>query len=115
MRIKYLKKLTRWYNKNLGKLVFLLITIVFITLTLVYTPFLNVVITPEVRYGICVVVWYILFSPKTKTIILVSLISLGVGIVYTIFGLSSFIDSIGVFIFILIIFIFINYIKEEIV
>lgn len=107
--------LKKWYAMNLGKIVFLLLIVVFFALMVVYAPFLNVIITPEIRTGISIVTWYILFSPRTKTILYICFVILVIGFLYTIIGVSSLIDSVGVLLFLLIIFILINYIKEEIV
>lgn len=115
MKRRRINRLKKWYAMNLGKIVFLLLVVVFFALTVVYVPFLNVIITPEIRTGISIIAWYILFLPRTKTILYICFAILVIGFFYTIVGVSSLIDSVGVLLFLLIIFILMNYIKEEII
>lgn len=108
-----LTKIIQWYEQSLKKIVFLLLVLVFFTLTVVYIPFLNVFITPSVGFGILIIVWYILFSPNTKMLVYISLILIGIACVATIFGIDALWNGISQFLFIIIIFILINYLKNE--
>ena len=108
-----LTKATQWYEENLKKIVFLLLVLVFSTLTVVYIPFLNVFITPSVGFGILIIVWYILFSPNTKLLVYFSLVLIGIAYIATIFDIDALWNGISQFLFIVIIFILINYLKND--
>lgn len=113
MKKSRLEDLKNWYSRSLGKLVFLFLILVFFTLTTVYIPFLNVVTTPSVGFGLFIIGWYMLFSPTTKVIVGISLVTLLIEFLFTFFSVEFLVEAIAEFLFLLLIFIFVNYIKEE--
>jgi hypothetical protein len=109
-----LENLTFWYSANLEKLVFLLLVVVLFTLTAIYIPFLNVFITPIVGFVMCMVVWYALFLPNIEVLVCISLIAMLIAIVATFFPIGILLDVASQLLYILIIFILVNFIREEI-
>lgn len=108
-----LTALVKAYDKNLKKIVFLLLILVFFTLTVVYIPFLNVFATPIMGFGIFIVMWYILFPPSIKFLVYASLGLIVLAYIATIFEIGILQDAIGQLLFVLAIFIFINYLKGK--
>ncbi len=103
-----------WYGANLKKIVFLLFVLVFFTLTIVYIQFLNVFITPSAGFGIFILVWYILFSPHTEFLIFTALVSILLAYLATVFNIGILLNEISHFLFLIMLFIFINLIKVRI-
>lgn len=101
-----------WYKNNLGKIVFLLATTVVLTLVVTYVPYLNIIIPVSVGFLISFIIWYILFSPSESLLILFSIVLLTASAVMVIMGLDFLSESLGQIIYLLLILILINDIKE---
>lgn len=107
-----LNNLIEWYNARLNKFVFLLIVLVFATLKAIYTPFLNVFITPGIGFVASIILWYVLFSPGNRVLVYVGLATLFVETFSLILSIRVFIDPGSQLLYVLIILSLINYIKK---
>lgn len=101
-----------WYRSSLGRIVLLLIVIVIVTLTVAYTPYLNIVISPSTRFLIVFLVWYILFSPSANLLISFCMILLFTAVVTTLLDLDFLSESFGGIIYLLLVLILINYVTS---
>lgn len=104
--------LSRWYRANISLIVMFLIVLVFFTVTSTYIPYLNVLLTPEVGFGIVFFSWYLIFGPSTNTLITMGGGFLTVAAVLAVLQLSSFDDIIGILLYALLTAILFNYGKE---
>lgn len=111
----YLKigALKDWYNRNLNKIVFLLCIIVIFTLFFTYIPFFNVIFSPIIGILLAFISYYFLFSPSNISLVMIAFIALFIAFIGTLFHeLSAFAEIMGEVLYILLIFIFINSLKE---
>lgn len=106
------ERLDIWYKKNLGKVVLLLIFIVIFTLSLSYIPYLNIFIVPPLSFGLSLIVWYILFSPNTRIVLSLSIGVLLIATMFSLLRIPFLAESIADALYIFLIFILINYIKD---
>lgn len=114
MRTKELNldNLIAWYKNNLGQILFIFLILVFFTLTITYIPFLNLFISPNIGFGISIIAWYVLFMPSTKILTIVAVVFILIGFLSTAFLIGVLTEAISKLLFLLIIFIFISYIRE---
>lgn len=110
---EYLHRLHRWYEKNFRKIVLLFLVIVVFTLLLVYLPFANLILTPPLGFLIAAFSWYILFSPSRRVLTSLSLFAILLAMLLTLADLDVFAESVGMFLFLMIAFLFINLIREK--
>jgi len=106
------RKLVNWYKNNLGKIVLLFIIIVIFTLSFYYIPYLNIIISPPLSFGFTLMVWYVLFSPSTKIVVILSLSILFISLFFSILRISLFAESIADVLYLFLIFILTNYVKD---
>lgn len=108
MKIEF-ERLNAWYKENLGKIVLLLIFVVVLTLSLSYIPYLNILILPPLNSGLAIIVWYILFFPSNRVILLLSLGVLFISMVFSLLKIHFLAESIADVLYLFLIFILINY------
>jgi len=101
-----------WYRNNLGKIVFLLAATVISTLTMAYVPYLNIIIPSSVRFLAVFLIWYILFSPSNILLIFFSIILLIIAAIVALIELDSLAETFGIVIYLSLILVFINDIKN---
>lgn len=104
--------LSSWYKKNLGRIVLLLIFVVVFTLSLSYIPYLNIFVSPALGFGLSVIVWYILFYPDTRILVSLSFGVLLVAMLLSLLKIPFLAESIADVLYLFLIFILINYIRE---
>lgn len=110
---EYLDQLYRWYAKSLKKIVLLFIIIVVFTLLLIYLPFANLIFTASVGFFITFISWYILFSPGTKILIIISFSVILLSAILTFVELNFFVESLGILLYLMISFISVNLFREK--
>lgn len=109
-----LKNLKNDYKENLDKVVLFFIIIVVFTLTVVYIPYLNILFSLINGLALVVISWYVLFHPSQKTLIIISLIALFFAYGFTFLKIVFIQEMLGNLIFLFLVFILINLIKESI-
>lgn len=107
-----MKHFREWYYENLGRILLLFIIIVTFTLAVVYVPYLNIVFSSLVALFIVIFSWYLLFPPSTYLLTIISISMLFFAFVASELQLSMTSEVLGEGIYIFLIFIFINYLKE---
>lgn len=105
-------KIQTWYKDNLGKIVLVFIILVIFTLTTAYIPYLNVLFSPLVGFLIVFLTWYFLFYPPVFVLVYLGIAASGIALIATLLELSFLSEALGEFIYILLILIVINFIKE---
>lgn len=103
--------LSRWYRGNITWIVVFLIILVFFTVTATYIPYLNVLLTPEIGFGIVFFSWYLIFGPSTSALIAMGVGMLVPAMILAVLQLRSFDDTIGTLLYALLIGLLLNYAK----
>lgn len=103
------QSLSDWYEKNIGRIVLLLIILVFSTITVAYIPYLNVFITAEIGMGVAFFSWYVIFWPSTDLLIAMAGAVLVISMGLATLRLSSLDDIMGSILYALLVAILINY------
>ena len=106
-----LDKLKEWYFRNISKLVLLFMVIVIVSVTSIYIPYLNFLITPGVRVLIIFLSIYILFPLSTRTLTIIAMEAIALSFISTFIELNFIAEILGEFLYLLLVFVFINYIK----
>lgn len=101
-----------WYNKNLGKIVFLLLVTVVLTLIVTYVPYLNIVLSSSVGFLLVFLIWYVLFSPSLLVLVVFLLIALLASSVTDYLRLDFISEPLGVIMYVLLMLALGNYIKD---
>lgn len=107
------KKIAVWYIKNLGRIVLLSIAVIFFTVTINYIPYLNFLFSGEVGFPILFIIWYLLFSPSSKMLVLIGLGTLSIAFFAVLFDLKTMSDYLGSFMYFQLMLIFLNYLKDN--
>lgn len=105
-------KLKVWYKENLEKIALVFIILVAFTLTIVYIPYLNVFFSPTVGFLITFLIWYLLFMPTVSLLVRMGVVSLGVGLIATLLELNFLAETIGEFLYVLLVLVVINFVKD---
>jgi hypothetical protein len=105
-------KIKIWYKENLGKIVLLFIILVIFTLTIAYTPYLNILFSPLIEFMIVFIAWYLLFNPTIFILVFIGILVSGITLITTLLRLSLLSDAIGEYIYLLIVLIVISFIKQ---
>lgn len=111
--MKNIHHLSVWYVKNLGRIVILISTIVVLMLFLQYIPYVNIFINSYTRLVMVLLAWFILFSPKQKTLRYLFVVTLGLAGFLLSVGFSSLNDRLGDILYLLLVFLFICFIRGE--
>ncbi len=111
MTASMFEKIRRWYYRRLGRIVLLFLVVVLFTLTVAYIPYLNVLLG-SLGILVSLITFYILFPPSTKVLIYISVIASFIACMLLLAELNFIVDLIGNLLFLLLIFIFINYGKS---
>lgn len=106
--MKIVHSIFRLYKTHSQKVTQLFLIFVIFTMLLVYVPFLNIIITPFIGFVFVLIVWYFMFSPATKWIILIAVIVLLMSFLLTIFEFDVFTENLGAVLYFLFIFLFMN-------
>lgn len=106
------KKIIDWYLNSLGRILLLFIVIVTFTLTVVYVPYINLIFPSIVGLSIVLLFWYLLFPPSTRLLITLSFIFLFFSLLNSLVGLTALSEICGQAIYVFLIFIFVNRIRE---
>lgn len=109
---KYFERFQEWYEKNFKKVVLLFLIAVIFTLLLVYMPFINLVFTSSLGFLIAVIIWYLLFAPRTRVLVFLAIGIVFLAMILTLTDLAIFSESLGIFLYLLLVFIFFNFLKE---
>lgn len=105
-------RVVNWYKNSLERIVLLFIIIVIFTLSFFYIPYLNIIISPPLSFGFSLLVWYVLFSPSTRIMVMLCLVTLFVSLFFSILRISLFAESIVDVLYLFLIFILANYVKD---
>ena len=106
-----LARLKNWYLKNISKLVLLFMVIVIASVTSIYIPYLNFIITPGARILIIFLCIYILFPLSTRVLAIVAMGAIALALFFTLIELSFIAELLGNFLYLLLVFVFVNYMK----
>ncbi|MEX2007363.1 MAG: hypothetical protein WD992_01180 [Candidatus Levyibacteriota bacterium] len=107
-----MKKLNAWYKINIGKILALTIIITFFTVTIKLIPYLNFLFSGNIAFPIIAITWYLFFSPTTKILVFLSWLLLPVAFFSVYFQLDTVANYLGDFLFLNLILMFMNYIKD---
>ena len=105
-------KFSFWYKNNLEKIVLVFIILVIFTLTVAYIPYLNVLFPPSFGFLIVFLTWYLLFSPTISILAFLGIVVLGIALVSTFLELVFLAETMGEFLYILLVLIAINFFKD---
>lgn len=100
-----------WYLRNMGKLVLLFIVIVVVSVVFTYIPYLNFIISPVIRTLIIFLCIYILFPLSTRTLAAISMGAIVLAFIFTLVELDFIAQMLGDILYLLLVSIFINYVK----
>lgn len=100
-----------WYLRNMGKLVLLFIVIVVVSVVFAYIPYLNFIISPIIRVLIIFLCIYILFPLSTRTLAAISMGAIVLAFIFTLVELDFIAQMLGDILYLLLVSIFINYVK----
>src|SRR3972149_1768466 len=106
------EEIKKWYLRNLGKIVFLFLVTVFFTVTIMFIPYLNILLGSSVGILISLVTFYLLFPPPTKVLAYISVIVLFFAYIFVVLQLNFMAELMGNLLFLLLVFIAINYGKS---
>lgn len=106
------KRVIKWYKSNLHKIVLIFIIIVIFTISLLYIPYLNIIISPPLGFGFTTLVWYMLFSPKTRILVMLSIVVLFISLFFSLLRISLFAESVADILYLFLIFILANYVQD---
>lgn len=104
-----IEKIKKWYNHRLGRIVLLCLIVVFFTTTVIYIPYFNILFGSSTGFLISFIVWYFLFSPSMKTLIFMCMFALVIAFVCTALKLNFLVEISGNILFVLMVFMLINY------
>lgn len=107
-----LNRIKEWYRRSINKLVLLLLVIVIVSVTSTYIPYLNFIITPGIRILIILLCIYMLFPLSTGTLVAISIGAIAFAFVFTFIELDFVAQMLGDLLYLLLVFIFVNYIKD---
>lgn len=107
-----LTKLINWYLKSMSKLVLLFMIIVVASVTSIYVPYLNFLISPGVRMLIIFMTIYILFPLSTRILVGISMGVIAMASIFTFIELAFIAQVMGDLLYLLLVVIFVNYIKN---
>ena len=105
------KNLSLFYSNNSEKILIFTIIILF-TLVVVYIPYLNIILSPNIAFFVISLFWYFLFTPATRTLTVISLVTLFFALIGTLIKVNIVSELAGQVIYLLLIFILFNYIKK---
>lgn len=105
-------KLRNWYLKNISKLVLLFIAVVIVTILVAYIPYVNLIISSARGMLIIFLCFYVLFPFSTRTLVMTSIGIIFFAFIFTLVELDYFAEMLGNLLYLLLIFIFINYMKD---
>ena len=105
------KKIGKWYSNSLGKLLLFFIIVVIVSLMIVYTPYLNFIFTPTLRMFVILVSFYLLFPLSVNKLVIVSFVIVFADCIFVILGIDFVAEALGNLLYLILIFIFINYVK----
>lgn len=106
-----LTRVKNWYLRNMSKLVLLFIVIVVVSVTSAYIPYFNFIISPGVRVLIIFLCIYILFPLSTYTLVAISIVAILLAFIFTFIELDFVAQTLGDLLYLLLVFIFVNYVK----
>lgn len=101
-----------WYLKNVNKLVLLFMIVVMVSVTFIYIPYLNIIITPGVKMFIISLCAYILFSFSTRALVVVSMYAIFFSFILTFIELDFIAETLGNFLYLLLVSIFVDYVRS---
>lgn len=107
-----MKSLIDWYYKNIGKVLLLSIVLIVFTVTTRAIPYISFIIPGEIGLPIVFTGWCLIFSISTKKLIYASFVFMILGFVCKLFQLNMVAVYFGNFLFLELILIFINMIKD---
>lgn len=110
-RIFSMKKIKDWYMNNIGKILFLIIVVVAVYLTVAHIPYLSFILSPGIRLFIVVLCFYLLFPLSTNKLVFISVIIIFFAFIFSFLELSFISNSLGDFLYLELLLIFINYIR----
>lgn len=106
------EKLFAWVRSHIVQIVVLMTFFPVLTFLSISVPYINILLTSKMIAFLVLLVWYLLFPPSVTLLVLLSFGALGITSVLTIFRFKEIAESFGEFIFILLIFILIRYLKD---
>lgn len=101
-------QLKKWYFDNLGILVLLLFLFI-ISTAVVRMPYLNFLFGPSISIPVFLCALYLFFPPSNKTLVFLAVVILIFSFVFVVLRLNFLVELLGGLLFLLIIFMFINY------
>lgn len=111
--IQILENMHIWYRKNIEKIVLFLIFIVFFGAIIWQIPYVNILFPSYLSLLIIIATAYILFLPTTKNLIKTSFLVILLSFLLVLAGLHTFAEFLGEFLYLLLVFIFINLLKRN--
>lgn len=109
---KKIKDLKKWYLARLNRTLLLVMIIASIAFVISYIPYLNIVFSRSIGLVFMFILIYILFPPSTNKLVGISIILISLAFIFTLLRLFSLAESLGIILFLVLVFIFINYIKD---
>lgn len=98
---------------NTGKMVFLLFITVIFTLTFVYIPYANIIFSSWSGLVLIYFVWYFLFTPKLRTLMVFGVFSVIAGFLFTLLGLTVFSEKAGEFFYTTMVLLFLHLVNPS--
>lgn len=105
-------KLKNWYYNNIGRLLLFFIIVVIVSLTAAYFPYLSFLFTPAARLLIIFLSLYLLFPLSTNKLVFISVVIIFFAFIFSFLELSFISNSLGDFLYLILVFIFVNYLKS---
>lgn len=102
-----------WFKKYSAKILILGVITLILLINTIYSYYIDWTIIPLfLSLTIILTIWYILFSPSTKTIFLIAIVLLLMSYLLVIVRINVLVDFFGEIFYILFILIFINLLKD---
>ena len=106
------QKIFVWVREHIVQIVVLMTLFSVLTFLSISVPYVNILLTSKMIAFFVLLAWYMLFPPSIALVVFLSLGALGAAWILTIFRFKEIAESSGEFVFILLIFILIRYLKD---
>lgn len=101
-----------WIREHVVQMVVLMTFFSVLTFLSISVPYVNILLTSKMIAFSVLLVWYFLFSPGVSLLVFLSFGALAITSVLTIFRFQDIAESFGEFLFVLLIFILIQYLVD---
>lgn len=106
------QKIFVWAGEHTVQIVALMTLFSVLTFLSISVPYVNILLTSKMIAFSVLLAWYVLFPPNIALLVFLSLGALGAAWILTMFRFREIAESSGEFVFILLIFILIRYLKN---